>query len=875
MDLTAARLTNEQQRIVDHDGGPARVVGAAGTGKTTALVARYLRILQRHPPSEVLVLCANRAAASRFRDAVLPRLAGGFDSLPITTVFGLGFDLVTRHGGPVRLLGARAQRDTVRRLLRAEDPAAWPRFGSWLRRPAFVDAVAAAVLELQRHPPEVERPGPWAELGGFADRYRAHLAGCGQVDSAGVIARAARVLTTAGSGYAAALVDDVDLLDGPAASLVGGLVAGLRGPEADLVVAGSPEPAPDQASEAWPELPLTRAFRRPDGPELVSCRHPSMEPEAVAAELLSARAAGVEWSEMAVLVRHAGTRARSIAAGLARHGVPAVAPPGRSGDDPVTGSVVDMLRWVAGDERALGRLVASPLSGLDQSDVRRVRAEARAAGTPLEDHPQLAAVTALRDHLSGLVATTTPAELAFEVWRRGLGHLVPETSAAAEERVLDGLVSYLDGLAREAERNPGHRLSDLIDADDGDGGQAPDPDPWRIAAAAPHDAVTVSSITGAAGREWHTVVVSGCVEGEFPHLRRRPSPFDPALLGGGATPSAPERHLAVLAAERRLFEQGCSRAVGRLLGTAAPAPGVLLSRFVEGWPRRAAVLPPAPGPVPVPRATTVNPVPASPDGLLRLSASALDTFDDCPLRYSYQYVLRVRDGGGVRADLGSLVHAVLAEFLDPDNPDRPPRTLAALLELARARWVDDIARYRPQVDEARRLYFEMLEQWWDAEGEGPGAPEVLAVERRFEIEVGGHLLTGSIDRVDRADDGVGIRIVDYKTGKTEPAAGAMPDNLQLAVYHLAASRDPGLMAMGPPTELRLFFLRTMHRYEQPVVEGHAAATEARVLAAAEAILAERFDPAVDANCRICPFHRLCPMQPEGRQVEVTAEGTAG
>jgi len=616
------------------------------------------------------------------------------------------------------------------------------------------------------------------------------------------------------------------------------------------------------------ELALTRPFPQPDGPELVYCRHPSMEPEAVAAELLAARRAGVEWAEMAVLMRRPGRRARSIAAGLARHGVPAVVAPGPPGDDPVVRSVLDMLRWVGGDERALDRLVASPLSGLDPSEVRRVRSEARAAGTPVERHPRLAALVSLRDDLAGRVATSPPAELAFDVWRQRLGHLVSETPGVADERVLDGLVAFLDGLAEEAERDPRHRLTDLLDSDDGQAPQ-PDPwrpDPWRIAAAAPRHAVTVTSIAGAVGREWHTVVVCGCVEGELPRVRVRPSPFDPAMLGGGPVPTAPERHRLALAEERRLFETACSRATGRLLGTAAPAPGVLLSRFVEGWPRREAQLPPAPGPAPVPRATTVNPVAVFPDNRLRLSASALDTYDDCPLRYEFQNVLRVRDDAGVRTDLGILVHAVLAAFLDPDDPDRPPRTRAALLELAGARWVDDIARYRPQVEEARRLYYEMLEQWWDAEGEGPGAPEVLAVEHRFEIEVGGHLLTGSIDRIDRADDGHGIRIVDYKTGKTEPAAGAMPDNLQLAVYHLAASRDPRLMALGPPTELRLFFLRTMHRYSQPVPEGHAAATEARILAAAEAILAERFEPAIDANCRICPFHRLCPMQPEGREV---------
>jgi hypothetical protein len=38
------------------------------------------------------------------------------------------------------------------------------------------------------------------------------------------------------------------------------------------------------------------------------------------------------------------------------------------------------------------------------------------------------------------------------------------------------------------------------------------------------------------------------------------------------------------------------------------------------------------------------------------------------------------------------------------------------------------------------------------------------------------------------------------------------------------------------------------------------------MAAVEAIRAERFDPAVDASCRTCPFHRLCPLQAAGREV---------
>ena len=58
----------------------------------------------------------------------------------------------------------------------------------------------------------------------------------------------------------------------------------------------------------------------------------------------------------------------------------------------------------------------------------------------------------------------------------------------------------------------------------------------------------------------------------------------------------------------------------------------------------------------------------------------------------------------------------------------------------------------------------------------------------------------------------------------------------------------------------------MHAFEQPILTGHAETTTARVLAAAADIRAEHFEPSVAANCRNCSFHRLCPLQREGREV---------
>ena len=814
----SVELTAAQRRIVEHDAGPLRISGGAGSGKTTALVARYLRLVDDgHPPSSVLVACHDRAAAARFRNGVLPRLSGGFDALPITTWFGVAFDLVARARGPVRLLSTAEQRLLVRRLLAGESPGDWPEYGRYLGRQAFSDEVAAALIDVG--------PGACAELDRFARRYESVLAERGELDPARLLAAATALAADVPGRYAHVLVDDHDGAV-PTLQRLLGAVAGGAG-----VAAVSPRPLP------WPavEVELTEGFRHPAARVLVTCRHPSTEPEAVAGELLAAHAGedGVAWSSMAVLVRNPGRQGRSIARALSRHGIPVAEGPGLGvgTGDPAVAAIVDVLRWATGDEGAPRRLEVSPLSVLGEEDL-----------------------TALRDEVAARAASDTPDALAFTVWERGLGHLVG--GATGDDASLDAVVAFLDRLERRAERDPSERVPELLSAlDDGD----VTPDPWRTSAGAGDPAaVTITSISAAAGREWHTVVVAGCVEGQLPRIPGRAPLFDPAPV------SPAERRQASLTEERLLFQTACSRATARLIATAAPEPGVLLSRFVEAWTPQDSRPPAFHGPAPTTRPLTENPVAVFPDGRLVLSASQLATYDDCPLRYAYQYGLRVRDDAGAPAELGSLVHEVLAEFLRPDRSGE--RTQEALLAIAADRWRDDIARYRPQIEECRRDFYSMLDTWWAAEGEGIDAVDVLHVERRFEIEVGDVHLVGAIDRIDRTADGEGLRIVDYKTGRHEPRPDAMPDDLQLAVYHLAASRDPLIAAMGPPRQLELVYVRTMNTYEQPILTGHAEATEARVLAAATHIRQERFEPSVDASCRNCTFHRLCPMQREGREV---------
>ena len=69
------RLDADQQRVVDHPGGPLLVLAGPGTGKTTTLVEAVVARVDRGLPAEsVLLLTFSRRAAQELRSRVTARL---------------------------------------------------------------------------------------------------------------------------------------------------------------------------------------------------------------------------------------------------------------------------------------------------------------------------------------------------------------------------------------------------------------------------------------------------------------------------------------------------------------------------------------------------------------------------------------------------------------------------------------------------------------------------------------------------------------------------------------------------------------------------------------------------------------------------------
>ena len=170
----------------------------------------------------------------------------------------------------------------------------------------------------------------------------------------------------------------------------------------------------------------------------------------------------------------------------------------------------------------------------------------------------------------------------------------------------------------------------------------------------------------------------------------------------------------------------------------------------------------------------------------RISVTSVDRLKADPFAFYAQAILGLRQLDSVDADhtaawKGSAVHDVLEHWLAEDDcdPDKLLDRASALLAgetihpMLRALWAPRLLEAIGWVAGEERAN--------RAEGRRP-----LAAERSGKAEIGGILLDGRADRIDRlADDG--LAIIDYKTGKA-PAQKAVDAGfaLQLGLLGLIA-----------------------------------------------------------------------------------------
>jgi DNA helicase-2/ATP-dependent DNA helicase PcrA len=247
----------------------------------------------------------------------------------------------------------------------------------------------------------------------------------------------------------------------------------------------------------------------------------------------------------------------------------------------------------------------------------------------------------------------------------------------------------------------------------------------------------------------------------------------------------------------------------------------------------------------------------------RLSASAVDTYERCGLRFKLERDWRIPAKPAAAMQYGGAIHRVLKTYFDA-------------IRLGRMKTEEDLIDLFRQDLEAAKIQETYQRELYEKQGQAQlreflataaiiDSSQVLQTEEAFEIRIDDIVVAGRIDRIDRREDGT-VAIIDYKTGKSRSQEDA-DESLQLSVYAIAAEEKWGYKVGA------LIFYNLDGNV--PVMTGRSEsdllAARERVRAAADGIASNIFAAKTGNHCNFCAYRTLCPEKEKRipRLVEIT------
>lgn len=406
-------------------------------------------------------------------------------------------------------------------------------------------------------------------------------------------------------------------------------------------------------------------------------------------------------------------------------------------------------------------------------------------------------------------------------------------TAAEANTNLDGILALFTAAKRFVERRPADAprlfLDAVLEADVPEDTLTPQP---------LEESVLVTTPSGVVGLEFDTVVVAGLQDGAWPNRRLRGS-----LLGaqelvraatGVDTASIDERKL-VLDDELRMFALAVSRARSQVIVSAVANDDESASVFLSLLPASTVsidttLLPPmslrgltgrlrrelttsrrgtdraaaasalarlaaerVPGADPADWHGLIEPSTNEPlylaDERVPVSPSQLENFEESPLDWFLDSI--AGSDGSPAMGLGTILHWAMETATDSSIDSLWQAVESRFAELLfESDWLAEAQRRT-----ARTLAAGIAEYLADFERDGK---QLVGAERGFTLEIGPADVRGSIDRVERSEDGA-VVIVDLKTGAPITNQEIVNGHPQLGVYQLAYAEgklDEALESFG-------------------------------------------------------------------------------
>ena len=242
---------------------------------------------------------------------------------------------------------------------------------------------------------------------------------------------------------------------------------------------------------------------------------------------------------------------------------------------------------------------------------------------------------------------------------------------------------------------------------------------------------------------------------------------------------------------------------------------------------------------------------------MRISYSALDTYQSCPLKYKFQEIDKIKTPKSKEAVFGSTIHDAM-KFIHTPGIIFP--TLDQAMEHFANAWNPAVF---DNPDEERAAFSQginILQDYYKKNN--PADFNIVDLESRFQIDLpdgeSAHVISGIIDRIDKTEDG--FEIIDYKTTRKMPSQEKVDNDIQLSVYLQAfLSRYPNEKNNLDKIKVSLYYLKHGVKLSSTRTLEQLEKSQQLFLDTIKIIESGNFEPTVSPLCDWCGYQKMCPM----------------
>jgi DNA helicase-2/ATP-dependent DNA helicase PcrA len=240
---------------------------------------------------------------------------------------------------------------------------------------------------------------------------------------------------------------------------------------------------------------------------------------------------------------------------------------------------------------------------------------------------------------------------------------------------------------------------------------------------------------------------------------------------------------------------------------------------------------------------------------LRLSASAIEDYEDCPLKFKFGHYLKIPTGPQAALTFGNIMHRSVRHYFELRA--KGEASFEAVRGFYESAWRKTGFEDEYQEQAYKKAGLEQLCAFVATQESSETLP--LSMESSFALDLGEVWLEGRIDQISPLPKGGegAVELVDYKTGKPRSQKDA-DKSLQLSIYALAAQEQMKLK----PLRLTFYYLTNNQTVHTVRTENDLRTVKTEILTVAGRIRQKHFPAAPGFVCNFCHYRPVCPAHEE-------------